>query len=51
MSRCLITRWCELPLTDGRRFAADPGAITVLGYTHNTFAERAMLAMNLYGAV
>ncbi|KDE06890.1 hypothetical protein MVLG_02778 [Microbotryum lychnidis-dioicae p1A1 Lamole] len=50
-TRCLLTRWCELPLTDGRRFVADTGAITICGYQHGSFKERSLLGMNLFGEV
>ncbi|AQA22395.1 histidine phosphatase super family protein [Rhodococcus sp. MTM3W5.2] len=33
-SRALLARWAELPVTEGRRFAMDPAAISVLGFDH-----------------
>jgi probable phosphoglycerate mutase len=34
--RVLGARWCDLPPTDGRALALDPGAICVLGYERET---------------
>lgn len=33
-SRALLARWAELPVAEGRRFAMDPAAISVLGFDH-----------------
>jgi broad specificity phosphatase PhoE len=33
-SRALVSRWAQLPVTEGRRFALSPAAHTVLGYEH-----------------
>lgn len=49
-SRCFITRWTKLALTHGRISVADAGAISILGYQHESFDERSLLAMNLFGA-
>lgn len=35
-SRVLITRWSDLPVVEGRRFAMSAGAFTVLGFEHET---------------
>ncbi|TSD48141.1 acid phosphatase [Rhodococcus sp. KBS0724] len=35
-SRALISRWLELPVSEGRRFALSPGAYSVLGYEHGS---------------
>lgn len=43
-SRALITRWAELGLWEGRRFAMSTGALTVLGFEHDV---RTILAHNL----
>ncbi|MGZ4718559.1 MAG: histidine phosphatase family protein [Acidimicrobiales bacterium] len=32
--RVLAARWCELPGTEGRRFALDTGTLNVLGWEH-----------------
>lgn len=42
------TRWCKLPLTDGRIFVADVGALHVVGFQHRNFDERSLLGLNLY---
>jgi probable phosphoglycerate mutase len=34
VSRALIARWAELPISEGRRFAMSPGAYSVLGFEH-----------------
>jgi probable phosphoglycerate mutase len=43
-SRVLITRWIELPVLEGRRFAMSAGAFTVLGFEHDA---RTALAHNI----
>ncbi|WP_069163566.1 acid phosphatase [Nocardia altamirensis] len=43
-SRALIARWAEFDIREGRRFAMSTGALTVLGYEHET---RTVLAHNL----
>ncbi|ORY90208.1 histidine phosphatase superfamily [Leucosporidium creatinivorum] len=48
-TRCFLTRWCQLPLTQGRIFVSDTGAISVCGYQHGSFEERSLLGTNLYG--
>ncbi|KAK4052859.1 hypothetical protein OIO90_004135 [Microbotryomycetes sp. JL221] len=50
-SRCFLTRWCRLPLTDGRVFVVDTGAISICGYQHGNLQERSLLGINLYGQV
>ncbi len=35
-SRSLIARWLELPVVEGRRFAMDAPAYSILGYEHDT---------------
>ncbi|GAA5989408.1 hypothetical protein JCM11641_004819 [Rhodosporidiobolus odoratus] len=50
-SRCFLTRWCKLPLTDGRIFVADVGALHVVGFQHRNFDERSLLGLNLHGDV
>jgi probable phosphoglycerate mutase len=35
-SRALISRWIDLPVLEGRRFAMSAGAFTVLGFEHET---------------
>ncbi|GAA5827933.1 hypothetical protein JCM11251_005653, partial [Rhodosporidiobolus azoricus] len=47
-SRCFVTRWLEMELTHGRRFNAETGALTVCGFYHHSFDERALMGMNLY---
>ncbi|QCB50694.1 acid phosphatase [Rhodococcus sp. PAMC28707] len=34
-SRALLTRWLELPVAEGKRFAMAPGAYSVLGFDHS----------------
>ncbi|MGA9873040.1 MAG: acid phosphatase [Rhodococcus sp. (in: high G+C Gram-positive bacteria)] len=34
-SRALLTRWLELPVSEGKRFAMSPAAYTVLGFEHS----------------
>ncbi|GAA5860361.1 hypothetical protein JCM8547_003475 [Rhodosporidiobolus lusitaniae] len=48
-SRCFLTRWCKLPLTDGRIFIADVGALHVCSFQHRNFDERSLAGLNLYG--
>lgn len=33
-SRALLTRWLELPIDEGKRFAMSPAAYSVLGFEH-----------------
>ncbi|MFE3293287.1 acid phosphatase [Rhodococcus sp. NPDC059234] len=35
-SRALLARWAGLPVLEGRRFAASPGSLSVLGFEHGT---------------
>ena len=35
-SRCLIARWAQFPVMEGRRFAMSSGGYSVLGYEHGT---------------
>lgn len=46
-SRCFLTRWAALPLSQGRIFVVDAGAISIAGYQHENFAERSILGLNL----
>ncbi len=34
-SRALLTRWLELPVSEGKRFALSPAAYSVLGFEHS----------------
>ncbi|KAF8515402.1 phosphoglycerate mutase-like protein [Hysterangium stoloniferum] len=34
-SRCLLSRWLDLPLEKGQLFALDPGGVCVMQYYHN----------------
>jgi hypothetical protein len=45
------TRWCKLPLTDGRVFVADVGALHALSFQHRNFDERSLVGLNLFGAL
>ncbi|GAA5917857.1 hypothetical protein JCM8208_001883 [Rhodotorula glutinis] len=47
-SRCFMTRWCKLNLSQGRIFVADTGALHKLGFQHRNFDERSLLGLNLY---
>ncbi|BGP21206.1 phosphoglycerate mutase [Rhodotorula toruloides] len=47
-SRCFITRWCNLEISQGRIFVADTGALHKLGFQHRNFDERSLLGLNLY---
>ncbi|POY75329.1 hypothetical protein BMF94_1556 [Rhodotorula taiwanensis] len=47
-SRCFITRWCQLEISQGRIFVADTGALHKLGFQHRNFDERSLLGLNLY---
>lgn len=38
-SRCFITRWLGLPLTNGRLFEMDAGGAVVLSYAHHNLDE------------
>ncbi|MFR9751209.1 acid phosphatase [Nocardia sp. 004] len=40
-SRVLIARWAEFEVREGRRFAMSTGALTVLGYEHDTHTVHA----------
>ena len=44
--RAVITRWLELPLTDGARFAMPPASIAVCGFEHQL---RQLCALGLTG--
>ncbi|KAI5477764.1 phosphoglycerate mutase [Pseudohyphozyma bogoriensis] len=50
-TRVFLTRWCALPLSQGRLFVADPGAISICGYQHHNFKERSLLGLNLFGEI
>lgn len=39
-TRCFLTRWCDLPLTKGRLFVCDAGALSIAGYQHGNWSER-----------
>ncbi len=45
-SRSVITRWVELPLPDGVRFAMSPASIAVCGFERDT---RQLIALGLTG--
>ncbi|GJN91959.1 hypothetical protein Rhopal_004987-T1 [Rhodotorula paludigena] len=47
-SRCFMTRWCNLEISQGRIFVADTGALHKLGFQHRNFDERSLLGLNLY---
>lgn len=47
-SRALITRWAELPVSEGKRFAMSPAAYTVLGFEH---AFRQVVVHNIHPSV
>lgn len=47
-SRCFMTRWCQLEISQGRIFVADTGALHKLGFQHGNFDERSLLGLNLY---
>ena len=47
-SRCFLTRWCALPLSQGRIFVVETGAVSVVGYQHENFGERSLLGVNLF---
>ncbi|GAW06033.1 phosphoglycerate mutase-like protein [Lentinula edodes] len=47
-SRVLISRWIQFPLKLGTHFNVEPGGVAVLSYNHNTLAEPALNALNLY---
>ncbi|TNY23733.1 histidine phosphatase superfamily [Rhodotorula diobovata] len=47
-SRCFMTRWCQLEISQGRIFVADTGALHKLGFQHRNFDERSLLGLNLY---
>ncbi|EPQ30661.1 uncharacterized protein PFL1_01562 [Pseudozyma flocculosa PF-1] len=38
-NRVFVARWLGLPITQGRLFEMDPGAMVVLGYAHHSFQE------------
>ncbi|GAA5983690.1 hypothetical protein JCM5350_000670 [Sporobolomyces pararoseus] len=50
-SRCFLTRWAGLPLTQGRIFVADAGAMSICGFQHRNFDERSLLGLNLFGSI
>lgn len=45
-SRAVISRWLELPLTDGARFAMPPASVAVCGFEHGV---RQLAALGLTG--
>ncbi|KAF5385471.1 hypothetical protein D9757_005394 [Collybiopsis confluens] len=47
-SRVLIARWIQFPLRLGTHFNVEPGGVAVLSYNHNSLAEPALNALNLY---
>ncbi|KDQ50619.1 hypothetical protein JAAARDRAFT_581190 [Jaapia argillacea MUCL 33604] len=46
-SRCFLTRWLNLPLTNGRLFVLDPGGVCVMQYYHHDMDKPMLGAMNL----
>ncbi|GFG72861.1 acid phosphatase [Mycobacterium botniense] len=46
-SRAVITRWLQLPLVEGSRFAMSAGSIAMCGFEHGV---RQLLALGLNGA-
>ena len=47
-SRVLLTRWLELPVTEGKRFAMSPAAYSVLGFEHSF---RQLIVHNIHPSV
>ncbi|SNT33828.1 acid phosphatase [Rhodococcoides kyotonense] len=47
-SRALLTRWIELPVSEGKRFALSPAAYSVLGFEH---AYRQISVHNIHPSV
>ncbi|KAF5384926.1 hypothetical protein D9615_001405 [Tricholomella constricta] len=50
-SRVLISRWICFPLALGTHFNVEPGSVAILSYNHNSMAEPALNALNLYADV
>ncbi|KAF8898885.1 phosphoglycerate mutase-like protein [Infundibulicybe gibba] len=50
-SRVFIARWIEFPLHLGTHFNVEPGGVAVLSYNHNSLAEPALNALNLYATI
>ncbi|GAA5822217.1 hypothetical protein JCM10212_002494 [Sporobolomyces blumeae] len=50
-SRCFLTRWAGLNLSQGRIFVADAGAMSICGFQHRNFDERSLLGLNLFGSI
>ncbi|KAF9076144.1 phosphoglycerate mutase-like protein [Rhodocollybia butyracea] len=51
LSRVLISRWINFPLHLGTHFNVEPGGVTCLSYNHNSLAEPALNALNLYATL
>jgi broad specificity phosphatase PhoE len=47
-SRALLTRWLELPVAEGKRFAMSPAAYSVLGFEHS---YRQVVVHNIHPSV
>lgn len=47
-SRALLTRWLELPISEGKRFAMSPAAYSVLGFEHS---YRQVVVHNIHPSV
>jgi broad specificity phosphatase PhoE len=47
-SRALLTRWIELPVSEGKRFAMSPAAHSVLGFEHS---YRQIVVHNIHPSV
>lgn len=47
-SRALLTRWVELPVSEGKRFALSPAAYSVLGFEHS---YRQLVVHNIHPSV
>ncbi|GAA6011749.1 hypothetical protein JCM11491_000738 [Sporobolomyces phaffii] len=50
-SRCFLTRWAGLNLSQGRIFVSDAGAMSICGFQHRNFDERSLLGLNLFGSI
>ncbi|GAA5964594.1 hypothetical protein JCM21900_002653 [Sporobolomyces salmonicolor] len=50
-SRCFLTRWAGLEISQGRIFVADAGAMSICGFQHRNFDERSLLGLNLFGEI
>ena len=47
-SRALLTRWLEIPVSEGKRFAMSPAAYSVLGFEHS---YRQLVVHNIHPSV